>query len=95
MFYSGGPIDHCTYVPGTVYQSGAEIRYNVACTEGMELEHIIMLKKEQVSMDPDVVLEKAPLIVLYINSALCMAKNVNHTKHTRHIPKSMNFGGEW
>ena len=45
VFYSGGPIDHCKYVPGTVYQSGAEIGYNVACTEGMELEHFIMLKK--------------------------------------------------
>ena len=32
-----------------------------------------------------------PLIVLDSKSAMCMAKNVKDTKHTRHIARRMNF----
>ena len=35
--------------------------------------------------DPDTVPEEAPLIVLDIKSAMCMANNRKDTKHTRHI----------
>ena len=30
IFYQGGPIDHGTYVPGTISQSSAESEYNAA-----------------------------------------------------------------
>ena len=42
-------------------------------------------------MDPDIVLEEAHLIVLDSKYAMCMAKNVNYIKHTRHIARRMNF----
>ena len=29
VFYQGGPLDHCTYVPGPVSQYSAESEYNV------------------------------------------------------------------
>ena len=32
IFYQGGPIDHCTHVPGPVAQYSAESEYNAACT---------------------------------------------------------------
>ena len=32
VFNLGGPIDHCTHVPGPVSYSSAEIEYNEACT---------------------------------------------------------------
>ena len=35
--------------------------------------------------------EEAPLIVLDIKSAMCMANNGKYTKHTRHISRRMNF----
>ena len=41
--------------------------------------------------DPDIVPEEAPLIVLDIKSAMCMAKNGKYTKHTRHIARRMHF----
>ena len=41
--------------------------------------------------DPDIVPREAPLIVLDSKSAMCMAKNVKDTKHTRHIARRMNF----
>ena len=52
-----------------------------------------MLKK-----DPDVVPEKAPIIIFDIKPAVCMANNGKNTKHTRHISRRMNFvrnGEEW
>ena len=41
--------------------------------------------------DKDIVTEEAPLIVLDSKSAMCMAKNGNNTKHTRHIARRMHF----
>ena len=31
------------------------------------------------------------MIVLYSRSSMCMANNIEDTKHTRHIPRIMNF----
>ena len=50
-----------------------------------------MLIHELLNKDPDMVPEEAPLIVLDIKSAMCMAKNGNDTKHTRHISSRMYF----
>ena len=41
--------------------------------------------------DPDIVPEESPLIVLDSKSAMCMAKNGNYTKYTRHIARIMHF----
>ena len=35
--------------------------------------------------------KEAPLIVLDRKSAMCMAKNIKDTKHTRHIARRMHF----
>ena len=43
VFYQGGPIDHCTHVPGPVSQSSAESEYNEEFTAVMALSHSIML----------------------------------------------------
>ena len=63
MFYQGGPIDHCTHVPGPVSQSSAESEYNSSFTAIMalvttckeELQIIIMLcvmtKKQNSRLD--------------------------------------------
>ena len=49
----------------------------------MALAHLNMLIYEFLNKDPDIVPEEAPLIVLYSNYAICMAKNGKDTKHTR------------
>ena len=41
--------------------------------------------------DPDMVPKEAPLIVLDIKSAMCMAKNGRDDKHTRQIARRMHF----
>ena len=79
IFYQGGPIYHDTHVPVPVAQSSAESEYNAACTAGMALAHFRMLIHEFLKQDPDIVTEKAPLIVLDIKSAMCMAKNCKNT----------------
>ena len=50
-----------------------------------------MLIHELLNKDPDIVSEKAPLIVLDSKSAMCMAKNGKDTKHTRHIARRMHL----
>ena len=94
-FYQGGPIDHGTHVPVPVAQSSAESEYITACTAGMDLAHFSMLIHELLNKDPDIVPEEAPLFVLDSEFALCIAKNVKDTKHTRHIARRMNFCKEW
>ena len=42
---------------------------------------------------PDIVPDDAPLIVLDIKSAMCMAKNGKDIKHTIHIARRMHFVG--
>ena len=32
VFCQGGPIDHCTHVPGTVVKASARSEYNAECT---------------------------------------------------------------
>ena len=91
IFYQGGPIDHGTHVPGPVAQSSAESEYNVACTSGMDLAHLRMLIHVLLNKDPHIIPEEAPLIVLDIKSAMCMAKNDRDNKHTRHIARRMHF----
>ena len=41
--------------------------------------------------DPDIVPEVAPLIILYIKSAMCIARNGKDTNHTRDISRRLNF----
>ena len=53
--YQGGPIDHCTHVPGTVAQYSAERYNNAACTVGMAIAHFSMLNNELLNKDPEVV----------------------------------------
>ena len=50
-------------------------------------QHILKL----LNKGTDIVPEEAPLIVLDIKSAMCMAKNIKDTKHTRHITRIMHF----
>ena len=90
-FYQGGPIDHVTHVPGPVYQSSSENEYNAACTEGMDLSHFRMLIHDFLNKNPDIVPEEASMIVLDSKYAMCMAKNGNDTKHTRHIVRKIHF----
>ena len=85
ILYQGGTIDHGTHVPVPVAQSSVENEYNAACTAGMALAHFRILIHEFLNEDPDMVPKDAPLIVLDSKSAMCMAKNGNDTKHTRHL----------
>ena len=39
VFNTGGPIDHYTYVLGSVAQSSAESKYNSVWTTGMDPAH--------------------------------------------------------
>ena len=91
IFYQGGPIDHGTHVPGPVAQSISKSEYNTAFTSGMSLAHFRMLIHELLNKDPDILPEEAPLIVLDSKYAMCMAKNGNGTKHTRHIARRINL----
>ena len=91
IFYQGGPIDHGTHVPVPVAKSSAESDYNAACTAGTALENFRMLIHEFLNKDPDIFPEEAPLIILDIQYAICMAKNSKYTKHTRHIASRVHF----
>ena len=91
ILYQRGPIDHGTHVTGPVAHSSAESEYNTACTAGMALAYFRILINEFLNEDPDMVTKEAPLIVLDSKHAMCMAKNVKDTKHTRHISKRMHF----
>ena len=91
IFYQGGQIDHSINVPGPVAQSSAESDYNAACTAGMDLAHFGMLIHEFLNKDTDIVTEEAPLTILNIKSAVCMANNGKYTKHTRHIARIVPF----
>ena len=57
----------------------------------MALENFRMLIHEFLNKDPYIFPEEAPLIILDINSAVCMAKNGKDTKHTRHIERRVKF----
>ena len=57
----------------------------------MALAYLMMLIHEFLNKYPDILLEEAPLIVLDSKYAMCMAKNGEDTKHTRHIARRMHF----
>ena len=50
-----------------------------------------MLIHEFLNKDPQIVPEEAPLIILDIESSVCMAKNGKDTNHTRKIARIINF----
>ena len=50
-----------------------------------------MLIHELLNNNPEIVLEETPLIVFDSKSAMCMAKNIKDTKHTRHISRRMHL----
>ena len=93
--FKGGPIDHGTHFPVPFYQSSVESEYNVACTAVMDLAHSRMLIHEFLNKGPDIVTEGAPLIILDVNSDVCMANNSKDTKHTSHIARRVHFCKEW
>ena len=57
----------------------------------MDLAHFRMLINEFLNKDPDIVPEEAPLIILDIKSAVCMAKNSKDTNNTRNITRIVHF----
>ena len=57
----------------------------------MALAHFRMLIHEFLKKDPDIVTEEAHLIVLDSKSAMCMAKNGEDKKCTRHIARRIHF----
>ena len=57
----------------------------------MALANFRMLIHELLNKNPDIVPEEAPLIVLDIKSAMCMANNSKSDKHTRHISSRIHF----
>ena len=91
VFNQGGTIYNWTHVPGTVSKYGANSEYSAACTTWMSLAHLIMINNDLLNKYPYVVPEQAPFIILYRKSYICMAKNGQVTKHTRHIDKGMHF----
>ena len=57
----------------------------------MALENFRVLIHELLDKDTDIVLEEAPLIILYSKSAVFMAKDGNNNKHTRHIERIVHL----
>ena len=57
----------------------------------MALARFRMLIHEVLNKDPDVVTEEAPMNILDIKSAVCMAKNDKDTNHTKHIERRIHF----
>ena len=57
----------------------------------MAIAHFRMLIHEFLNKDTYIVPEESTLIILDINSAVCMAKNGKDIKHTRHISRGVHF----
>ena len=57
----------------------------------MDLAHFRVLIHEFLNKDTDIVLEEAPIIILYSKSAVCVASNGKYTKHTSHISRRVYF----
>ena len=57
----------------------------------MSLANFRMINNYLKNKDLDVVPEQAPLIMLDIKSAVCMAKNGKDIKHTRNISRGIIF----
>ena len=91
IYFQDGPIYHCTHVPGTVAKFSSESEYNPTCTAFIDLSNFKMLMNEMINKDPDVVPYQALLLLLDINSAVCVDKNSNDKKHTRHMARRIHF----
>ena len=59
----------------------------------MSLAHFRMLIHELLNKYPYIVPYKAPIIILDIKYAVCMAKNGKDTKHTWQISRRVHFVG--
>ena len=57
----------------------------------MALARFRILIRGLLNTYPDIVPEEEFLNILGINSAVCMDKNVEDTKHTRHISRRIYF----
>ena len=57
----------------------------------MDLSHSRFFIHELLNKDTDIVPEEYPLIILYIRSNFCMAKNKKNSKHTRHISRRVHI----
>ena len=57
----------------------------------MTLAHFRMLIHASLNKDTYIVPEEATMIILDINSAMCMAKDGKYTKHTRHTQRRMHL----
>ena len=57
----------------------------------MDIAHFRMINYYSLNKNADVVPEQAPLIILDVKSSVCMDKNGEDTKHTRHIFIIVNF----
>ena len=57
----------------------------------MALAHFRILIHECLNKDPEIFPVEGPLIFLASKSSMCMAKNGNDTKHTRHIARRIHF----
>ena len=57
----------------------------------MALAHFRMFIHELLNKGPDIVPEKAPLIVLDSKSAMFMFNNGKYTRHTIHIARRIQF----
>ena len=57
----------------------------------MDLAYFIMLIHELLDKDSDIDPEEAPMVVLGINSAMFMDNSGKDTKHTKYIPRRVNF----
>ena len=57
----------------------------------MALSHFRMLIHELWNKDKDIIPEEAPLIILNIKYAVCMANYGKDTKHTRQIYRRVNL----
>ena len=57
----------------------------------MALSYFWIIIHKLLNNYPDIVPEEAPLIILDIKSAVCMANNINNTNHTIHISRRVHF----
>ena len=57
----------------------------------MALAHFRMFINVLLNKNPDIIPEEVPFIVLDSKSSMFMDKNVDYTKHTRHIARIMYF----
>ena len=75
IFYQGGSIYHGKHVPWPVAQSVAESEYNSSCIAVIALANFIVLIHELLNKDPDIVPERAPLIIFCSKSSVCLVNN--------------------